>query len=136
MSAKNLARAAAILFGLWGVLHVAAAWQVANLAGTLEAGAIRGRVSQVAFFLLEFALLSMACVPSIWRISPGGYLVAAAATTAADIPFVLFLVIPGHVGLPTSVIGPSIWIAAVVLGALALRRSPNTGVYVTGARRG
>ncbi len=46
------ARLAAIAYVIWGLLHVFAAYEVYSLGQTLDAGIVKGRISQDAWNVL------------------------------------------------------------------------------------
>ncbi|MEL6388300.1 MAG: hypothetical protein AAFR00_13200 [Pseudomonadota bacterium] len=115
-----LARIGAALFGLWGLLHILAAISVLELAQTLEAGIVQGRLFQDAVFLLFFAVLAI--VTAYWNAknSPKAYAINLIGTSVSDIPFILFLVLPGYIPPPTNFVGPALWLAAILLSGTAL----------------
>jgi hypothetical protein len=43
------------------------------------------------------------------------------AVSAADIPFIFFVALPGHVPLMQALPGPVLWLVAVVFSTLALQ---------------
>ena len=55
-----LARTGSILYVLWGVLHIVAAFKVYTLGQSLEPGMVQGRIFQDAWNLLFFALFGTA----------------------------------------------------------------------------
>jgi hypothetical protein len=119
--ARVLAGLGAVVFVLWGVTHLLAAQQAYALGLELEAGIVQGRVFQDAFFLAFFAVVTIVTGAGwSWRNSLGAYWINVAATSAADIPFITFLVMPGYVTPPASVIGPALWIAGVMLSTAAI----------------
>ncbi|MFD0915382.1 hypothetical protein ACFQ14_03080 [Pseudahrensia aquimaris] len=117
------AKIGAALFGVWGVMHLGAAWQVAALGGALEAGEVQGRLFQTAFFLAFFALLAIVTARFNWQNNRAAFWINAIGTSAADIPFLLFLVAPGIIGPPANFAGPLVWVLALGFSAFGLRRS-------------
>jgi len=124
--AMFLARAGALVYVLWGLLHVVAAYRVYRLGAGLEPGMIQGRIWQDAWNLLFFAVFAIVVAFAMnWRNSRSGFWLNLVVVSAADIGFVAFVLLPGHVPLVPGVIGPLLWIAAVILtgsARLAVRR--------------
>jgi hypothetical protein len=119
--ARILAGLGAGAFVLWGVTHLFAAQQVYGLGLGLEAGAVQGRVLQDAFFLAFFAVVTIVVGAGwSWRNGLAAYWINVAATSASDIPFICFVVMPGYVTPPASLVGPALWIAGVVLSTAAI----------------
>ncbi|ABD55335.1 hypothetical protein Jann_2418 [Jannaschia sp. CCS1] len=102
-------------------MHLGAAWQVTTLAGTIDPSDVQGRLFQTAFFLGFFALLAIITARFNWRNDRTGYWVNVIGTSAADIPFLLFLVLPGYVGAPASIAGPLVWMLALIFSSLGRR---------------
>lgn len=122
--ARALAIGGAVVYALWGILHLEAARGVWQLAGTLDAGDIQGRLQQDAFYLAFFAVFAIVVAATLnWRNSRLGFWLNAIAVSAADIPFILFLVLPGHVGPPAAVLGPALWLTGLALTAMARLRA-------------
>ena len=53
-----------------------------------------------------------------WHNSATGYWINLAAVSAADIGFILFVLLPGHIALWPGVLGPVVWILAVVFSTI------------------
>ncbi len=104
-------------------MHLGTAWQVTTLARTLDASEAQGRLFQTAFFLGFFALLAIITARFNWRNDRTGYWVNVIGTSAADIPFLLFLVLPGYVSPPASFAGPVVWVLALTFSSLGRRVS-------------
>ncbi|MBI1212060.1 MAG: hypothetical protein GC190_11400 [Alphaproteobacteria bacterium] len=123
--ARAFAIFGAVGFFFWGGLHIAAAQQVYHLGLSLDAGVAQGRIFQDAFYLLAFAVLTMlSAVGWVWRNDARATWFTIVVTAIADVPFVVFLVAPGIVGPPISILGPGLWLVASIscLVALTLQR--------------
>lgn len=119
--ARVLAVLGAIGFFLWGALHIAAAQQVYHLGLTLDPGLAQGRIFQDASYLLAFALATMLlAIGWVWRNSALATWVTIVIGAIADVPFVVFLVVPGLVGPPVSVMGPALWLSSSLCSLIAL----------------
>lgn len=120
--ARHLAHIGAAIYVLWGVLHVVAAIFVAQLAQSLSHGVVQARVYQDAFLLAFLAVVVIfVAVFGTWRNERTAYWVNLAASSGVDVPFILFLVVPGYVTGPPALLGPGLWILAVVFSTVARR---------------
>ena len=118
-----LARTGSILYILWGVLHIVAAFKVYTLGQTLEPDMVQGRVLQDAWYLLFFALFGMAvAIKYNWRNSKLGYWLNFVVISAGDIGFIIFLLVPGYVPLVPGALGPLLWLLALGFSTAALYR--------------
>lgn len=107
----------------WGALHLLAAADSARFAASLEAGLVQGRLLQGAFYVAVFAVTAMSVsVGFNWRNSRIGYLVNLLVVSVADIPFVLFVVLPGHIAGPQALLGPALWLAGLAFSTLAVAK--------------
>ena len=111
---------AAAYFG-WGALHLLAAANSYSFAASIEAGLVQGRLFQGAFYVAAFAVVAVVVALGFnWRNSRIGYWINLLTVSVADIPFVLFIVLPGHMTGLHAFLGPALWLAGVALSTLAL----------------
>jgi hypothetical protein len=81
---------------------------------------VQGRVFQDAWDLFFFSVTAMGIAAAFnWRNRAWGYWINLAVVSVADIGFILFLLIPGHVPLSRGILGPIFWILGVVLTTMA-----------------
>ena len=117
-----LHRLGAISYALWGILHLAAVSDQYKYAQELEIGMTQGRLLQGATYLLVMALTAIVVAVFLnWRNSRTGYWINLVVVAVADIPFILFVLIPGHMPIFPGVIGPLLWIAGLLFTTLGLR---------------
>jgi hypothetical protein len=117
-------RIGAALYVCWGLLHFTAAFSVYKLAQTSAGTAIQGRLLQTAFYLAAFAAAAIAFAITLnWRNSRLGFWANGVMVSIADIPFILFVLIPGYAPWWPGLLGPILWIAAFFLTALGRRGS-------------
>lgn len=123
----NFARAGAIAYIIWGLLHVEAARSVYTLGASLEAGMVQGRIYQDAWNLLCFAVLAVVvAVVFNWRNSRMGYWLNLLVVSATDIGFIVFILLPGYLPLIPGVLGPVFWLLGGVLTTIGtLGRTAN-----------
>lgn len=101
------ARIGAVLYVLWGLLHIVAAYKVFSLAQTLEQGMIQGRLFQDAWNLLFFALFGIVvAILYNWKNNKNGYLLNLIVVSAGDIGFILTVLLPGYLPLFPGLLGP------------------------------
>ena len=112
------ARGGAIVYVLWGILHLEAARRVYGLGQTLDAGMVQARIFQDAWNLLFFALFGIVVAMVYnWKNSRMGFWLNATVISAGDIGFILALLIPGYLPWVPAGLGPLLWIIALALTA-------------------
>jgi hypothetical protein len=110
MNYRNLAaKIGAVFYVLWGIYHLPAANSVYKLAeGT--SGMVQGRLLQNAFYILFFAISGIVIALGFnWRNDRQGYWMNGILIAFADIPFVLFVLLPGLVPWWPGLTGPLGW---------------------------
>lgn len=119
---KLFYRAGAVFYALWGILHLVAVSDQYRYALALETGMTQGRLLQGATYLVTLALTAIVVAVFLnWRNSRTGYWINFAVVALADIPFILFVLIPGHMPVFPGIIGPLLWIAGLLFTTLGLR---------------
>jgi hypothetical protein len=113
------------LYVIWGVLHIIAAVQEFQLGASLEFGLVQGKINQGAWELLFVALASITiAVIYNWKNSRLGYWLNLLIVSIADIGFIIYVVLPGHVSFLTGILGPVFWISAAIFSTLGIRTQP------------
>jgi hypothetical protein len=131
---KIAAKLGAALYVCWGLLHFSAAHDVYKLAQSLPAAMAQGRLMQTAFFLAAFAAAAIGLAITLnWRNDRFGFWVNGLIVGIADIPFILFVLIPGYMPWWPGLLGPMLWIAALFLTGLA--RASATRPIAVGSGR-
>ncbi|MGI9204407.1 MAG: hypothetical protein ACR2Q3_10380 [Woeseiaceae bacterium] len=117
------AKLGAISYVLWGILHIQAARMVYLLGDTLEPGMLQGRIYQDAFSLLFFALFAIAvAIAYNWKNSRLGYWLNLVVVSAADLGFIIYVLLPGYAPMVPGGLGPLLWILAIVFSTLGIRK--------------
>jgi hypothetical protein len=107
---------------IWGLLHIGAAMDEFRLGSTLEPGLVQGKINQGAWDLLFFALFAIVvAVKYNWKNESLGYWLNLIVVSAADIGFIIFVLLPGHVALFPGILGPIFWIGGAVFSTLGIR---------------
>lgn len=122
-SSSNLiwARAGAVAYVLWGILHIESAIAVFHLGATVHAGAIQGRVYQDAWNLLFFGIAGISLAVTLnWRNSVWGYWINLGVISLADTGFIFFVLVPGWTPLWPGLEGPILWVVGWTCTTLAL----------------
>jgi hypothetical protein len=120
---KIAAKLGAVLYVCWGLLHFTAAYGVFKLAQNSPAMA-QARLMQTAFYLAAFATAAIIFAITLnWRNDRFGFWVNGVMVAIADIPFILFVLLPGYAPWWPGLLGPILWIAAFFFTALARMRS-------------
>ena len=85
---------------------------------------VQGRIFQDAWNLLFFALFGIAVGVFLnWKNSRLGYWLNLVVVSAADIGFIAFILIPGHAPLVPGVLGPILWVLAVLFSTVGIIRT-------------
>ena len=117
---KIAAKLGAVLYVCWGLLHFTAAYGVFKLAQNSPGAMAQARLMQTAFYLAAFAAAAIIFAITLnWRNNQFGFWVNAVMVGIADIPFILFVLVPGYVPWWPGLLGPLLWIAAFFFTALA-----------------
>jgi hypothetical protein len=112
------AKAGAVVYVLWGILHIEVARRVYGLGQTLDPGMVQARIFQDAWNLLFFAVFGIAvAIFYNWKNSRMGFWLNATVVSTADIGFILALLIPGYLPWIPAGLGPLLWIIALALTA-------------------
>ncbi len=115
----RFAKVGAFFYVVWGLLHIKAALDEFALGASLEAGLVQGKINQGAWDLLVFALAAIAIAVLLnWKNSSTGYWANLLLVSAADIGFIIFVLLPGHIDLFPGVLGPVFWFAALISSTL------------------
>ena len=122
MSTSNTnAKIGAVLYIIWACLHFMAARSVYVLARSLDSSMVQGRIFQDAFNLLFFSIFAIGVAVTLnWRNSAWGYWINFATVGIADIGFILFVVVPGHMPVWPGILGPVFWLLAVTFSTIGL----------------
>ena len=117
---KIAAKLGAVLYVCWGLLHFTAAYGVFKLAQNSPATMTQGRLMQTAFYLTAFATAAIIFAITLnWRNDRFGFWANAVMVGVADIPFILWVLVPGFAPWWPGLLGPILWVAALFFTALA-----------------
>ena len=115
------AKLGAITYVLWGLLHIVAAQKVYSLGQTLETGMVQGRIFQDAWNLLFFAIFAIViAIIYNWKNNRLGYWLNLIVVSAADIGYVIFVLLPGYVPMMPGALGPLLWVLAVIFSTIGI----------------
>ena len=111
----------AVMYFIWGLLHLKAAFSVYQLGTSLEAGMIQARIFQDAWNLLFFALVGITvAVIFNWHNSRLGYWINLITVSVTDIGFIAFVLVPGHLPIFPGILGPVFWVLGAVFSTIGL----------------
>ncbi len=138
-------RIAALFFGAWGVLHIffggamlvaggtGSAADAARLVATAApdlvgepSAAVGGLIMQHAWNLLMFGGIATGLAVLNWKRE--ALIMNAVITSAADIGFVVFVLVPGHIAIADGALGPVLWIGGLVATGFAYTMGGVKGV--------
>lgn len=144
---KLFQRIGATSYILWGVLHVVFGIMflygamAADGAATLEdvAGITDLSASAAPFFAQHaFNLLWVGVFATVvgvwlnWKNDVAGFWVNASVVSLFDIGFIAFVLVPGHMSLQDGLLGPVLWVIALVFTGLAhFRRDADDAAGAT-----
>ena len=110
----------ALFYVAWGLLHLNAAYLVYKLGARQPAGMLRGRIIQSAWNLAFFALAAIVVAVAFnWFNSPLGFWLNLILTSVTDVGFILFIILPRYLPLWPGLLGPGLWVLAVIFSSLA-----------------
>lgn len=116
---KIAAKLGAVLYVCWGLLHFTAAYGVFKLAQNSPASMTQGRLMQTVFYLAAFATAAIILAITLnWRNDRLGFWSNAVMVGTADVPFILFVLLPGYAPMWPGLLGPALWIAALFFTAV------------------
>src|SRR6187401_2317383 len=111
----------AVLYILWGLLHLFAASQVFKLGARLEKGMVKGRIFQIALNLACLAMIVIViAVIYNWVNSPLGYWLNLALASITDIGFIIYILVPRYLPLNPGILGPALWILATIFSTVGI----------------
>jgi hypothetical protein len=117
---KIAAKVGAALYVCWGLLHFTAAYGVFKLAQNSPPSMTQGRLMQTAFYLTILAAAAIVIATTLnWRNDRIGFWVNAVMVGLADIPFILWVLVPGFAPWWPGLLGPILWVAALLITGLS-----------------
>ena len=120
-------RIGAVMYVVWGVLHVNAALKVYQLGETLDPAIVQGRLFQSAWNLLFFAVVAIVVGALFnWRNSRLGYWINLITVSATDIGFILFILVPSYLSLWPGVLGPVFWVLGAIFATIGYLKEETT----------
>ena len=118
------AKLGAVTYVLWGLLHLQAARLVYMLGQSLEPGIVQGRIYQDAWNLLFFASFGIIVAVFLnWKNSRLGFWLNLIVVSAADIGFIVAVLLPGYIPLVPGGLGPLLWVVALVFSILGVLKA-------------
>lgn len=129
MTTNIYARIGAVIYVLWGLLHIQAARMVYGLGSSLEPGMIQARIYQDASFLLFFALFAIAvAILYNFKNSRLGYWLNLVIVSGADLGFIIYVLVPGYAPIVPAGLGPLLWVLAVLFSTIGIRQARTRSI--------
>jgi hypothetical protein len=124
MNKSRIAKLSGVVYVIWGLLHLQAAYMVYRLATSLEPGMVHGRMVQHAWNLFFASVAAIGIAVTLnWRNTRNGYWINTGLVSLVDLGFIFFILIPGLVPMWPGLLGPVTWIIAWVLSTIAFLNS-------------
>jgi len=142
MIKNNAHKIGAILYGLWGVLHIYfGVWMLYALSteGAAAVIAIVGSgvpestlpqsldpvtaatIGQHAWNILWFGIFGVVVAAFLnWKNSLAGYWANLVVVSAGDAGFTVAILIPGYIAISDGIEGPLLWIPAVIFSTIGI----------------
>jgi len=118
----KFAKIGSILYIIWGLLHIKAAYDEFALSSHVEPGLIHGKLNQGAWDLLFFAVASiLIAIIFNWKNDAKGYWINLILVSIADIGFIIFVLLPGYVTFFPGILGPVFWVSAAIFTSIGYR---------------
>jgi hypothetical protein len=134
-SVTKLSVVGAILYALWGCLHLQAAYAVYHVGAALEPGMAQGRVFQDSWNLLFFGVTAIAVALTLnIRNSEWGYWINLGVLALADTGLIFFVLIPGYMPLWPGLAGPVLWVLGWFFTTLAYFRTTSVTQTIPGRK--
>ena len=127
MNKSLLAKSSAVVYVIWGLLHLQAAFLVYKLGASLDAGMVQGRMLQHAWNLLFASVAAIGIAVTLnWRNTRSGYWINTVLVSLVDLGFIFFVLVPGLVPMWPGLLGPVTWIVALALSTVAYMSSSDS----------
>jgi hypothetical protein len=115
-------RIGAIIYILWGILHLLGAANGFRLAGEVDPGLIQGKLFQHAWNTGLFGAFGIVVAVLLnWKNSRTGYWLNLLVLGVTDLGYVVFVVLPGYISPIEGWSGPILWALAAVFSTLGMR---------------
>ncbi len=120
----NSAKIGTVMYFIWGLLHLKAAFSVYQLGTSMDVGMAQARVFQDAWSLLFFALVGMVvAIKFNWQNDRLGYWINLTTVSVTDIGFIAFVLIPNHIPIFPGILGPVFWVLGVLFSTIGIFQS-------------
>ena len=113
-----------------------ASFRVERHRATDGRGSAQARLLQLAFYLAAFATTAIALAIGLnWRNDRLGFWLNAVSIGVADVPFIVFILVPGYMPWWPGMLGPVLWIVGLACTAISRSRPaelPNGSLGLPG----
>ena len=140
-------RIGAGFYVLWGILHAVSGVIMLNasfnqggtavlaLVGTAVpagdlpqnlTGIANGLLGQHSWNLLWLGIFAIVVAVLNWKNSRTGYWFNLVVVSGTDIGFIFGVLVPGYIGFVEGIVGPALWILAVIFSTIGIRLGKTT----------
>jgi hypothetical protein len=111
----------AVLYVVWGILHLKAALLVYQLGSTMEANLVQGRLFQSSWNLVFFAVAAIViAIWFNWKNRLMGYWLNLIMVSTVDIGFIIAVLLPGYIPVFPGILGPVFWVLALIFSTIGI----------------
>ncbi|HVH75280.1 MAG TPA: hypothetical protein VM755_10235 [Stellaceae bacterium] len=123
MEKSTFARIGTVFYVLWGLLHYYATYNIYQVGLVVPPSMAQARLFQDAFYIFGLATTGITLAITMnWHNSRAGFWLNALIVGVTDIPFILFVLVPGYAPVWPGILGPALWVAGMVFTGLGQTR--------------
>jgi hypothetical protein len=119
---------AVVSYVIWGIVHFQAAYAGYQHDFSLPLSMAQGGVLQDAWNLAFFAIFASAmAIVFNWQNNRWGYWINLGVVGMAEMGFIFYVLVPGHIPLWPGLLGPVFWLSGLAFSSLSL---PPAGEFI------
>jgi len=114
------------LYVLWGLLHILAGYRVYASASAIADPGVAARIAQGGWNLGLIAIFAILVGLKLnWNNDRLGYWLNLGVVSAADIGFIILVLVPGYIPLKVGLPGPILWLLAALFSTIGLKQKAS-----------
>jgi hypothetical protein len=121
-------RLAVVSYVIWGIAHFQVVYTVYRQDFFLSLSMAQGGALQDAWNLAFFAIFASAmAIVFSWQNNRWGYWINLGVVGMAEMGFIFYVLVPGHIPLWPGLLGPVFWLSGLAFSSLSL---PPAGEFI------